>query len=83
MSFQPKRVLDLGFIAVQIGEEVIPHGNGAVVLMISGVLEANLGPRVDGKAAVFLTSTVITCNKVRLRSHPSLPEIALWHTWLV
>ena len=71
-----KGVLHFGFIAIEVSEEVIAHGNGAVVVENhAGVLETNLGPRVDGKTTVFLASTIVTCNEIGLRFSFRRPKL--------
>lgn len=75
-EFVSKGVLNFGFIAIEVSEEVIAHGNGAVVIENhAGVLETNLGPRVDGKTTVFLASTTVTCDEIRLRLSFRSPEL--------
>ena len=75
-EFVSKGVLNFCFIAIEVSEEVIAHRNGAVVVENhAGVLETNLGPRVDGKTAVFLASTTVTCDEIRLRLSFRGPEL--------
>lgn len=68
-------VFNLGFLPVRAGEEVVAHGHGGLSVRIDAVvLPTDIGPALDGKAAVF---RALLADEVRQRLVEGLAELIL------